>query len=171
MQVGALEGRLGKGTDLSVQNLIDCDKDDFACSGGFMGSAFGFVQKQGGVEDEATYPYEGKVGQCRFQRESAVIANDMWGVMQEGDEDLLKRVVAKIGPVAAAIDASDSLFRFYKKGVYNNNKCKVGADHLNHAVLIVGYGTDQEAGDFWIVVSIYFSACNLSNNISSRQLT
>lgn len=166
-----MEGRIGKGADLSAQNLVDCDKDNFACSGGFTGSAFGFVQKQGGLENEATYPYEGRVSLCRFQKDRAIVANDMWGVMQQTDEDSLKKVVAKAGPVAAAIDASDLSFRFYKKGVYNNNRCKVGSDNMNHAVLIVGYGTDQEAGDFWIVVSIYLSAGNLSNNISSRQLT
>lgn len=36
----------------------------------------------------------------------------------------------------------------YKSGVYNNPKCSKQQDH---AVLLVGYGTDPKYGDYWLV--------------------
>lgn len=46
-----------------------------------------------------------------------------------------------------AINAADSLMN-YKSGIYNNPKCSKVQDH---AVLVVGYGTDRNSGDFWLV--------------------
>lgn len=38
---------------------------------------------------------------------------------------------------------------FYKGGIYNPKKCK--ETKLNHAVLLVGYGHDDETNeDYWI---------------------
>lgn len=46
-----------------------------------------------------------------------------------------------------AINTADS-FMNYKAGVYNNPKCSKKQDH---AVLLVGYGTDPKYGDYWLV--------------------
>lgn len=149
--------------ELSVQNLIDCDYYDFGCDIGTISGAFDFIRYQGGINDEASYPYEGDEGDCRFKDDKVIIRDDSWSVLQKGDENLLKEAVAKTGPVSAAIDSTDPAFRLYKSGVYKNDKCKTGADDLDHGVLIVGYGTDKQAGDFWIVVSTCFSTSNPSN--------
>lgn len=39
-------------------------------------------------------------------------------------------------------------FSYYSKGVYNNPSCP---NSVNHGVVVVGYGTSQALGDFWIV--------------------
>merc|ERR1712232_510306 len=49
-------------------------------------------------------------------------------------------------PVSVAIEADQSAFQLYKSGVLNG---QCGA-HLDHGVLIVGYGTDS-GSDYWIV--------------------
>lgn len=37
---------------------------------------------------------------------------------------------------------------FFHSGVYH---CKHHHFNMNHAVLLVGYGTDEEFGDYWLV--------------------
>lgn len=53
--------KTGKLVSLSEQNLVDCDKLDDACHGGFEESAYTFISKNGGIDTEASYPYTGKV--------------------------------------------------------------------------------------------------------------
>jgi len=60
--------------------------------------------------------------------------------------------VALVGPIAVSIDASQQSFQDYSEssGVYNEHECSTIT--LDHAVLIVGYGTDKETGqDYWLV--------------------
>lgn len=54
----------------------------------------------------------------------------------------------EIGPIPVALNAG-KLYK-YTKGVFAPSSCD--ASKLNHAVLIVGYGTDEESGmDYWLV--------------------
>ena len=45
-----------------------------------------------------------------------------------------------------------SLYNSNRSGVYDANDCKKGLADLNHAMDLVGYGTDDASGlDYWIV--------------------
>lgn len=64
--------------------------------------------------------------------------------------------VGNIGPVVVALDAR--YFQHYSNGIFSSAECVDGGkDSTNHAVLIVGYGTDTTNstgyGDFpyWII--------------------
>ena len=71
-------------------------------------------------------------------------------IITKGDEEELKSAVANMGPVAIAIDANHTSFQFYHTGVYNEPQCS--NEVLDHAVLAVGYGIDEETGqDYWLV--------------------
>ena len=52
----------------------------------------------------------------------------------------------KLGPVSVGVDASDTAFKFYKSGIIKK-RCGTAIDH---AVLLVGYGTDKGV-DYWLV--------------------
>jgi cathepsin H len=66
------------------------------------------------------------------------------------DEDGIVKAVAHKGPVSVAFEVSAD-FRFYSHGVYdsfnattNQTVCNKDAQHVNHAVVAVGYGETTE---------------------------
>ena len=65
-----------------------------------------------------------------------------------GDELTLKKAVAKTGPVAVGIDAGQPGFSSYSSGIYKSYSCN--AARVNHAVIVVGYGTEY-GQDFWLI--------------------
>ena len=138
-------------TLLSEQNLVDCVKDDYGCRGGWMEDALRYVKTAGGIEDESSYPYTAWTGECKFDKTKVAFHNAGAANLPGGDEEKLKELVAKFGPVAVAIDASSIWFQFYLGGVYVNKWCGNKEEQLDHAVLVVGYGTDAKKGDYWIV--------------------
>jgi C1A family cysteine protease len=49
------------------------------------------------------------------------------------------------------VDVQDD-FMLYRSGIFEDSVCNNTPESLNHAVLLVGYGTDNTTGtDFWIV--------------------
>lgn len=52
-------------------------------------------------------------------------------------------------PVSIAFDCADD-FMLYKSGVYSSDTCGSTSADVNHAVLVVGYGS-QDGEDYWIV--------------------
>ncbi|XP_038624542.1 cathepsin K [Tachyglossus aculeatus] len=150
--VGALEGQLkkkmGRLLDLSPQNLVDCVANNDGCGGGYMTNAFQYVHDNRGIDSEDAYPYIGQDEPCRYSPTGKAAKCRGYREIPVGDEKALKRAVARVGPVAVAIDASLSSFQFYSKGVYFDENCN-GAN-LNHALLAVGYGA-QKGAKHWII--------------------
>lgn len=72
-----------------------------------------------------------------------------------GDEKALEAAVANIGPVSAAIDAHLESFQYYGDGVYFDPKCGNKPEDMNHAVLVVGYGQEEDGTKYWIVKNSY----------------
>jgi cathepsin L len=152
--VGSIEGAHAKFSgnllSLSESQIVDCDKNgtDFGCSGGWMDGAFNYTIKNGGLEREIDYPYEPMDDPCEFNRTK--IAASISSYMDvKGGENGLKRVVATVGPVSVAIDASNPSFQFYKSGVYYEPQCS--QTMLDHGVLVVGYNSTENGTDYWIV--------------------
>ncbi|XP_041516228.1 cathepsin J-like [Microtus oregoni] len=154
---GAIEGQMykktGKLIPLSVQNLVDCSQSygNHGCDWGNTYFAFFYVWLNNGLEAEATYPYEGKEGPCRYNRQKASAKIERFVSLPE-HEDFLMNAVANEGPIPVAIDALHESFKFYSKGIYHEPNCS--RFNLSHAVLVVGYGFDgneTDGNNYWLV--------------------
>ncbi|KAG7328571.1 hypothetical protein KOW79_008515 [Hemibagrus wyckioides] len=151
---GALEGQTfrqtGKLISLSEQQLVDCSMENYGCSGGWIDEAFEYVISNNGIDTEESYPYEAIDGYCRFNPATVAATCTGYVYVPSGDEYALKCTVATVGPISVAIDASLSTFQLYHSGIYDEPMCS--SIHLNHAVLVVGYGTEDWIWqDFWLV--------------------
>lgn len=71
-----------------------------------------------------------------------------WPYASEYNFDVLKKEISKT-PFTIAMDGTSEYMISYQSGIMNSaEKCGFNA---NHAVLVVGYGTDQYAGDYFIL--------------------
>ncbi|XP_029437296.1 cathepsin S-like [Rhinatrema bivittatum] len=152
--VGALEGQLklktGKLVPLSAQNLVDCSKScgNYGCSGGLMTRAFRYIADNKGIDSESSYPYKMKDGPCHYNPAARAAGCSGYRKLPHGNEKALQEAVATIGPISVAIDASRPKFFFYRRGVYYDPLCN--SSHVNHGVLAVGYGVDQDK-EYWLI--------------------
>nr|ALC76527.1 cysteine protease [Euphorbia helioscopia] len=150
--IAAVEGinkiATGELFSLSEQELVDCDTaSNQGCNGGLMDDAFQFINKNGGIDTEADYPYQAVDSQCDTTKMSTNKAATIDGFedVLPYDENSLKKAVAH-QPISVAIEASGMPFQFYLEGVFTG---ECGAE-LDHGVAIVGYGTENGT-DYWIV--------------------
>jgi len=149
--VASFEGqhakKTGKLVSLSEQQLVDCSPQH--CQGGWMGTAFDYLVKAGGIETEADYPYVHEERTCQFNisKVAATLTGHVTLQPQE-DEDVLQQAVATIGPISVGIDALPN-FWSYGSGVYYGANCS--QTYINHAVTVVGYGTTENGTDYWLV--------------------
>ncbi|EFH53659.1 hypothetical protein ARALYDRAFT_323209 [Arabidopsis lyrata subsp. lyrata] len=152
---GALEAAyhqaFGKGISLSEQQLVDCAGtfNNFGCHGGLPSQAFEYIKYNGGLDTEEAYPYTGKDGGCKFSAKNiGVQVLDSVNITL-GAEDELKHAVGLVRPVSVAFEVVHE-FRFYKKGVFTSNTCGNTPMDVNHAVLAVGYGVEDDV-PYWLI--------------------
>ncbi|XP_054835548.1 procathepsin L-like [Eublepharis macularius] len=155
---GALEGLHFKVTkqlvSLSEQNLIDCSEKfrNRGCRGGNASRAFLYVQHNGGINSEQTYPYLSQnSASCRYNPQKPAARCTSFVVVPKGDEKALEQAVANAGPVSIALDSRSKEFQFYKSGIFSS---PWSGHELNHAMLVVGYVSSPKGGKgrgYWIL--------------------
>jgi cathepsin L len=139
---------------------MDCSwaNGNNACYGGDHSSSYDFVISQGGAwPTEEEYPYTMNEGYCVNHTSSRPRGPPgssppvkLVSYQYVIGEHALMDALANHGPVAVAMSTIPmSAFSFYHSGVYRNPLCNpLIPDHI---VLAVGYGTDEDGGDFWIL--------------------
>lgn len=123
--------------NLSEQQLVDCDVVDMGCDGGLLHTAFEQMIQMGGLEQEHDYPYQAQNDYCKIDPSKYVVSivGCYRYVLQY--EEKLKDLLRAVGPIPMAIDAAGIVD--YYRGIINY--CENNG--LNHAVLLVGYGVEN----------------------------
>ena len=129
------------------RNMIGCKGADAPSYGVF------FADKMNGQSvHEKTYPYADRNPKLtcptglKTYNSGAFVSKAMPDY--ECTEEKLKQLVATHGAVVTAIYSGDRSLGNFDKTVYN--KCT--SNETDHAVLVVGYGTDPVSKlDFWII--------------------
>ncbi len=158
-------------TGLSEMQLTSCDMLSFGCNGGYPVSGYIYAAQNGGLTGESSYPftavnfttgYVGGPNETCYHHDTENIegtatdpANPYFVV--EPTVDAFMSAI-QVQPLSIQIAASKNIFQFYKSGVIKNadkygqklpKKDQCG-DKLDHAVLLVGYGS-QDGVDYWKV--------------------
>jgi cathepsin L len=97
---------------LSEQNLVDCSKQNHACSGGLMDYAFEYAETHP-LMAEADYPYTGHhsfFSRCKYSKDKGVGHVKGYKDVASKNVDQMKAALA-IGPVSVAIEADQGVFQ------------------------------------------------------------
>jgi cathepsin H len=141
---------------LSVQEVIECATNPWygttlGCRGGWDFSVYEHSYYNFGVTTEKIKPYGPQalrtcnVSNPRTKGSRVVNYFDV----PEGDEGAIKLALYQNGPVYVTLYVSKDLIN-YKSGIYTDSLGLCGNYWNNHAVLLVGYGTENGI-DYWIV--------------------
>ncbi|KAG6555152.1 hypothetical protein Mapa_003190 [Marchantia paleacea] len=148
---GAVEGinkiTTGSLVSLSEQELLDCVAGNSGCDGGGrVDQAFQFMIDNGGIGTEDDCPYNANQEICNQDiLNSRAVTIDGYEYVPANNEGELKKAVAH-QPVSTMIEATNNDLQFYSSGVFIG-KC---GSKIDHAVLIVGYGS-RNGRPFWLV--------------------
>ncbi|KAL8505471.1 hypothetical protein ACS0TY_016642 [Phlomoides rotata] len=100
---------------LSEQELVDCDGSyNEGCNGGLRDYAFQFIIKNGGIDSDEDYHYNGRDGQCdqnRVKKCYRVVSIDSYEDVTPYDESALKKATAN-QPISVAIEAGGKDLEF-----------------------------------------------------------
>jgi len=141
----------------SQQQILDCTPNTNdcggtgGCGGGTPELAYAQIQSMGGLSSEWTYPYTSYFGSnfnCRFNGSTPGIAQlNGFNVLPTNQYLPVLVHLANVGPLAINVDASS--WSAYESGVFDG--CNQTNPDIDHVVQLVGYGTDKQFGDYWLI--------------------
>lgn len=100
------------------------------------------------LKSSTSHSLRGTTGRPLLGKPVAII--DGYSLVGTNDYKAAMNAVAKTGPLVVAV-ACDN-WHLYKGGVFTDDKHDKQSYDINHAVVLMGYGTDPETGeDYWLV--------------------
>jgi len=161
--LGMIESRLRVATkndvqiNLSPQDIVSCSSYSQGCEGGFPYLVAGKYAQDYGVVAEVCSPYTGKDSTCSAEKCGRHYVSKyryVGGYYGACNEELMKISLVNSGPLSVSFEVYPD-FMHYSGGVYYHSQLSDQFNPFeltNHAVLLVGYGTDDTTGeDYWLV--------------------
>lgn len=134
---------LGTNYILSPEQITQCDKTSYGCSGGWTEHAYNYVKSTGGLETNSDYPYtsyQGVTGSCHSQSSLYKIGVSKYTTIN--GETNMANYMLSTGPLSVCLDANN--WNSYKGGIMT--QCGKQVDHCVQAV-----GVDTGANGYWKV--------------------
>ena len=165
--VGVLEGNERQqlyDDVLSEQQIIDCTSSPNGDSAGCNGGVVQFALEQIGgqskyqslksTQNEKYRSYAARQGTCDT-REGVVSVDLNTYVFMVPNSDAAHKdaLIAEGSPISVAVDATGwNRIASGSKKIYTSEELGCNTyGQIDHAVLLVGYGTDAEKGEYWII--------------------
>ena len=152
--------KTGKLFVLSKQQMVSCAENprkcggEGGCKGATAGIGIDYASQGVGIGQEWVTSYQsyfGVVPKCDFDpaKNSVLIKANGYVVNTRNDQNAVLESLVKNGPQGVSIDASN--WKSYESGIFTD--CDYNKNiSINHAVQLVGYGTDHALKmDYWIV--------------------
>jgi len=140
-------------TVLSEQQILDCTPNPNGCGGtggcegGTVELAYARIIVMGGLSTEQNYPYQGIDEKCENNLLKPYANMTAFVNLPPNKLQPMLNHIANNGPIAISVDAST--WSNYGGGVFDG--CNQKNPDLDHAVQLVGAGTDPSLGDYWLV--------------------
>jgi len=137
--------QLGQTFILSPEQITQCTTAAFGCGGGWTETAYAYVKTNGGITDEASYPYTsyyGTTGTCGVDRGDSRLKVGLSKFNTISGESDMAAYVQSTGPLSVCIDANN--WNSYTGGILST--CGTSVDHCVQAV-----GVDASTGGYWKV--------------------
>ncbi|XP_055466570.1 cathepsin W [Psammomys obesus] len=131
--------------EVSVQELLDCDRCGNGCQGGFVWDAYITVLNNSGLSSEKDYPFQGHTNPRRcLAKKYKKVAWIQDFTMLARDEQKIAHYLATHGPITVTINMK--LLQHYQKGVIKATPSACDPQRVDHSVLLVGFGMGKEEG-------------------------
>ena len=148
---------------ISVQTVLDCDKESSGCYGGDSSTAYKYIHDNGGIGDESCASYlalswrenrtcgaQQLCKDCNHQGCFPVTNYTKYEIGEyghvEGEENIMREVFTR-GPISCGVDCTP-MVNWTGTGIVKN--MTKGRD-LDHEVEIVGWGVETNGTKYWII--------------------
>ncbi|XP_067604398.1 cathepsin W isoform X4 [Pseudorca crassidens] len=128
--------------EVSVQELLDCDRCGNGCKGGFVWDAFITVLNISGLASDKDYPFMGnsKPHRCQAKKHKKVAWIQDFIMLQPCEQSIAKYLATQ-GPITVTINMK--LLQQYQKGVIKATSTTCDPQLVDHSVLLVGFGKSK----------------------------
>jgi cathepsin L len=140
----------GKLMVFSEQQILSCSTNPLQCGG--TGGCSGATQEiafnysaQAGLTLEKDYPYRAQTGRCDATKIKPAAHIKGYVYLPPNNYSALMNAVVSAGPIA--VSGAAEPWQSYESGVFESS---CGTD-VDHAIVLVGYGTDSDGKDYWLI--------------------
>jgi len=112
---------------------------NFGCNGGLQERAFNYYENNMAIL-ESTYPYTASDGTCKYNSDAHTKVNVSDYVNTTPRSATQTQAALAQQPLSVSIEADKMVFQLYSSGVFDSASC---GTTLDHAVALVGYGTES----------------------------
>jgi C1A family cysteine protease len=143
-----LKLKYGRTDKISEQEVVECARNPWTgallgCRGGWDFSAYNHAKDRNGITYASTRPYRG-VDYTGCTTANARVPGSRVSYYYDinQDEEWMKHYLFNNGPLYVSFYVSNDFYS-YRSGIYTDSRRFCGTQYNNHAVLLVGYGTEN----------------------------